>query len=390
MKVVYITLSTILTGGGSRAFLNMLYACMARGVEPLVVCPDRGDLYRKLSSEGIRTIAVPYSQSTYPAIGSFRDAILFLPRLCKRLLLNPLAVIRIAKQVRNFHPDLIHTNVSLTSVGYHVARRLRVPHVWHLREYSELIGDRWLPSYSSQMRKYHAAQSYTICITRGMQQHYQLAGYQSSRVIYDAITPVLPPYNQGNKTYFLFVGRVEHNKGVLPMLEAYALYTRQTSCPLPLYIVGHYNNDAYFRQCQQTISRHHLQDLVHFHGKTHDVSAYYREATALIIPSLVEGFGLVVAEAMSAGCIVIGHDTTGIKEQFDNGLALTGEPIGLCYATPDQLAAHLLSVSDAPASAYIPMLQRARQTVTHLYSKQACADGIMVFYRHIIGNATIV
>ncbi len=390
MKVVYITLSTILTGGGTKAFLSMLYTCMARGVEPLVVCPDQGDLYRQLSAEGIPTIAVPYTPSTYPSVCTSRDILLFFPRLCKRLLLNPLAVIRIAKQVRGFQPDLVHTNVSLTTVGYHVAHRLKVPHVWHIREYGDLIGDRWMPSRRSQMSKYRTAQSYTICITHAMQAHYQLTDSQASCVIYDAITPILPPYNQGNKTYFLFVGRVEYNKGVLPMLEAYALYTRQTSRPLPLYIVGHYNDDAYFRQCQQIILRHHLQDLVCFKGKMHDVSACYREATALIVPSFIEGFGLVVAEAMSAECLVIGHNTTGIKEQFDNGLAFTGEPIGLCYDTPDQLANHLLSVSDAPAGAYAPMLLRARQTVTHLYSTQLCADSIMDFYHHIIGNATIV
>lgn len=390
MKVVYITLSTILTGGGTKAFLNMLYACMARGVEPLVVCPDRSDLYRRLSAEGIRTIAVPYTPSTYPTIDTLRDALLFLPRLCKRLLLNPLAVIRIVKQVRGFYPDLVHTNVSLTSVGYRVARQLGVPHVWHIREYGELIGDRWMPSRRSQISKYHAAQSYTICITRGMQQHYQLAGNQSSRVIYDAVTPVPPPCNQGRKTCFLFVGRVEHNKGVLPLLEAYALYTRQTGHPLPLHLVGHYNDDAYFRQCQQVIQRHRLRDLVHFHGAIHDVSAYYREATALIVPSLFEGFGLVVAEAMSAGCLVIGHSTTGIKEQFDNGLAFTGEPIGLCYHTPDQLSSCLLAVSDAPEGTYTPMLQRARQTVLHLYSAQSCADSTVRFYRDIIGNPTTI
>lgn len=390
MKVVYITLSTVLTGGGTKAFLNMLYACMSRSVEPLVVCPDHGDLYRRLSAEGIRTIAVPYAQSTYPALDTLRDVFMFLPRLCKRLLLNPLAVVRIAREVRGFQPDLIHTNVSLTSVGYHVARRLGVPHIWHIREYGNLIGDHWMPSCRSQIGKYHAAQSYTICITRGMQQHYQLAGCQSSRVIYDAIPPVQPPYNQGRKTYFLFVGRVEHNKGVLPMLEAYTNYVRQTSHPLPLHIIGYYSDDACFRQCRQIILRNRLQDLVLFRGATHDVSTCYKEATALVVPSLCEGFGLVVAEAMSAGCLVIGHDTTGIREQLDNGQAFTGEPVGLCYDTPDQLSACLLAVSDAPADAYAPMLCRARQTVLHLYSAQSCADDTLSFYQYIVNNRTTV
>lgn len=42
-------------------------------------------------------------------------------------------------------------------------------------------------------------------------------------------------------------------------------------------------------------------------------------ATALIVPSPFEAFGLITAEAMFNKCLVIGKDTAGTKEQFDNG-----------------------------------------------------------------------
>lgn len=40
---------------------------------------------------------------------------------------------------------------------------------------------------------------------------------------------------------------------------------------------------------------------------------------ALIVPSPFEAFGLITAEAMFNKCLVIGRDTAGTKEQFDNG-----------------------------------------------------------------------
>lgn len=54
--------------------------------------------------------------------------------------------------------------------------------------------------------------------------------------------------------------------------------------------------------------------LLFVSGDDCQLAKYYRHATALIFPSLHEGFGLPVLEAMSFGCPVICSDVTSIPE----------------------------------------------------------------------------
>jgi glycosyltransferase involved in cell wall biosynthesis len=57
-----------------------------------------------------------------------------------------------------------------------------------------------------------------------------------------------------------------------------------------------------------------LERLVCASGPDDRLAQYYRSATALIIPSLHEGFGLPVLEAMSAGCPVICSRRSSLPE----------------------------------------------------------------------------
>ena len=59
-----------------------------------------------------------------------------------------------------------------------------------------------------------------------------------------------------------------------------------------------------------------LRDQVRFLGYVprHDVPALYRAAACLVFPSLFEGFGMPVLEAMSSGCPVVCSNTTSLPE----------------------------------------------------------------------------
>ena len=60
-----------------------------------------------------------------------------------------------------------------------------------------------------------------------------------------------------------------------------------------------------------------LKPYVEFMGPRDDVHQLMKGALALVVASHTEGFGLTAVEAMSQGCIVVGNDTAGMKEQFD-------------------------------------------------------------------------
>ena len=59
-----------------------------------------------------------------------------------------------------------------------------------------------------------------------------------------------------------------------------------------------------------------LRDQVRFLGyvSRNDVPALYRGAACLVFPSLFEGFGMPVLEAMASGCPVVCSNTTSLPE----------------------------------------------------------------------------
>lgn len=113
--------------------------------------------------------------------------------------------------------------------------------------------------------------------------------------------------------YLLTVATVEPRKNLVTLLDAYLLLQQHlgTDCP-PLIIVGRQGWNCtdiadYTKQ---------LAGLVHFPGYVadEDLVALYQMAICLVFPSLYEGFGLPVLEAMSAGCPVITSNTSSLPE----------------------------------------------------------------------------
>ena len=109
-----------------------------------------------------------------------------------------------------------------------------------------------------------------------------------------------------------------------------------------------------------------------------------QKARAIIIPSLNEGFGRCMPEAMFNGCLAIGRNTGGTLEQLNNGLKLTGQEIALRFDTNQQLTQHLIDVSSQPVDYYRPTLERAFQVVNQLYSSESNVNNVYHFYKQIV------
>ncbi len=77
---------------------------------------------------------------------------------------------------------------------------------------------------------------------------------------------------------------------------------------------------------------------------TNQIYDLMNRATALIVPSPFEAFGLITAEAMFNKCLVIGKDTAGTKEQFDNGQRKYNKEIALRFTNEQQLTTHLTDI----------------------------------------------
>lgn len=105
--------------------------------------------------------------------------------------------------------------------------------------------------------------------------------------------------------FVLHVGGNQWYKNRVGVLAAYEKFVRASENPLPLLMIG-----APPTSQMEEYARRLPSDLVFFVSGLSDeqVNAAYSAATLLFFPSLAEGFGWPIAEAMAAGCIVL---TTG-------------------------------------------------------------------------------
>jgi glycosyltransferase involved in cell wall biosynthesis len=119
--------------------------------------------------------------------------------------------------------------------------------------------------------------------------------------------------------YILYVGSERPRKNLGMLLESFAILRRESS-PIPglrLVKVGLPGRTDEFRQTTiSEIGRLGLNNEVIFaeYVCDKDLAAYYSSALALVMPSLYEGFGLPIVEAMACGCPVLSSNSSSLPE----------------------------------------------------------------------------
>ena len=115
--------------------------------------------------------------------------------------------------------------------------------------------------------------------------------------------------------YLLAVGSVQPRKNLVRLLRAYATLREQhAEFQLQLVIVGRklWLYQEILREIQQ--QKFAPDVIVTDYVSDKDLPALYRSATALVYPSLFEGFGLPPLEAMACGTPVITSNTSSLPE----------------------------------------------------------------------------
>ncbi|MER9242374.1 glycosyltransferase family 4 protein [Mesorhizobium sp. M0633] len=141
-----------------------------------------------------------------------------------------------------------------------------------------------------------------------------------------------PPINERPRE-FLFVGQLIHRKDVLGLTSAFAEFSRQR----PGWTLRICGSGELRKQIPE-----HPQIVVEDFVQPHELASRYRSARFLVLPSLVEAWGLVVHEASLCGCGLILSDAVG------SGDDLASDRNSICFRAGNkpELVAALLSAAD--------------------------------------------
>lgn len=124
-----------------------------------------------------------------------------------------------------------------------------------------------------------------------------------------------------NSHNILFVGNVEKRKGLLYGLKAFNIFY-QKNRKYKFTIAGKYNEkDPYYKKLKNFIQINGLEEAIIFEGRVTDerLDWLYCNSDLFLFPSLLEGYGWVMIEAMRRGLPVIAFNNSAIPYTVKNG-----------------------------------------------------------------------
>lgn len=382
IKVIYFCPSESMYGDNI-ALLRIMPYLIEKGVRPFFVVSFEGSLTLYLKQHNYDYIV------SHNRIWNFYDLNTpvknFIIGGCARLkhyVGDRMSVKQIAARLRTFNADVVHSNSSNSSFGYYLAKELSVKHIWHLREYGKLDANKqYFPCFKHFLHnKLDSVDNYTISITPLIHDYFHRR--TNGITIYDGVVDEehVPDICLRKEKYFLYVGRLFEKKGVEMIIDAFIEKAAvDTSYKLLIAGTGEVEYETYLKN---KVSQRKLDERIHFLGYRKDVFKLMSKAKALIVASDFEGFGFITAEAMYAGCYVIGKNTAGTKLQFDNLNKKLGYEIGSRFMGKDTLSCIMESIM-AEKLDVKKSLSVVQTAVGELYGIRKSASNVFEFYNKI-------
>ncbi|MDD5083610.1 MAG: glycosyltransferase family 1 protein [Candidatus Moranbacteria bacterium] len=124
---------------------------------------------------------------------------------------------------------------------------------------------------------------------------------------------ILKKYSLETKKYLLYVGAIQPRKNILVLLEAFELEHKRHP-DMKLVLAG--EKAWLWKETVDMIEKHPFREDIIVTGKVsfRDLAALYAQAKMFVFPSLYEGFGIPVLEAMAAGTPVICSNNSSLPE----------------------------------------------------------------------------
>jgi glycosyltransferase involved in cell wall biosynthesis len=175
------------------------------------------------------------------------------------------------------------------------------------------------------------------------------------------------------RPYALYVGTIEPRKNLRVLLDSWALLKPSLRADFDLVIAGPRGWSS-----EETLARIQREATYLGYVPERDLPGLFAGATAFVYPSLYEGFGFPVAQAMAAGAPVITSNNSCLPEIVGDA-ALLIDP-----KSPAEIESALTRLLESEALR-ADLAARGRKRA-ELFRWEKCATQSLKFFRGVCGS----
>lgn len=385
MNIVFV--ADIETSGGATACLLRVTRDLVRlGHECSVLLPADSWLVSALEEVGVRSVVTRHGAFLQGRPSGVLKTVVKYPVRAVGYWRGFKRSIECAERAVDFsRVDVIHTNVNRNDLGAELARRHGIPHVWHLREFSDLDFNCWSyrPRYVDYMA--HNADRF-IAVSHTVRTYFLQKGIPGDKliVVNDGIDVdgylVARTRWKESPVEFALVGGVSEAKGQRVVIEALALVPDAMRQMMHVTLCGA-GARGYVTQLKAEARRLGVIDQVTFAGPVSNVIHVLSTSDYGLMCSQNEAFGLVFVEYMATGLPVIAANSGACREFFNAGA------VGLLFdaGSREDLARALVEAVERRESLSLAAEVNAKLAATR-YSQELNTRRILEVYGSICGG----
>lgn len=388
MKVVILSTATAYTGGAIITLMNVLPLLQKNGVEPYFILKGHGQLESVLTEKGIPYSVIRSYDWCVPEQKTKGLKNFIMWRV--KSIINLIAELKTYLLFKNQRAEVYHINCIYNGVGVNAAKMLKIPVVWHLREFVDLYGETTVFFNTKRAWERINRANKIICVSHYLAQAYEdkIQDKTKLQVVYDGIDMVLFEMRKNMRTRNenIIIGLAgtapikNHRDAILAIKKVY-----QTGNSVVLKIVGRWGMGSYERsykeELKNLIIENELEDCVEFIGMRNDMNEFWAECDISVVCSKRESFGLAATEAMACGVPLICSDTSISGELTENGKNV------LVYRTGDseELAGCIQKYIDQFGTRELEdKTERAAAYVRKHFSVEISAKKLGLIYKEVV------
>lgn len=294
-------------------------------ITPVVITGKNNKLNKMLTDIGVENYVAPFKNFT----SSRKEPVLvyrFFLRIRYRIGLF-IALRKIEKIIDLESIDIIHSNLNRIDIGVILAKKYKIPHVWHIREHADGRDFTLVSVKKDPIAYMNSFDSYYVAISESVKNAWRSKGINEKKevVIYDGIREELynPSTDKDNqKLRIIFLGGYAKSKGQEELIDALSSLPNNMKNKLEVDLYGN-GSRSYVEFLQDKAIKNGVNRFMRFHSYVDDIWKQIPKYDVGLTCSRVEGFGRVTVEYMAAGLCPIasnGGATPEIVKHNENGI----------------------------------------------------------------------